>query len=64
LPYLDWLVLYKAPFDEYESITKIPNSGKLAFESMNILLDSGVDCEFRTTVDSCLLVNNKEFRDS
>lgn len=56
LPYLDWVGMdIKAPFDDYESITRIPNSGKLAFESVKILLASGVDCEFRTTIDPRLL---------
>ncbi len=39
----------KAPFDEYELITKIPNSGKRAFESAKLLIDSKVSHEFRTT---------------
>lgn len=58
LPYLDWVGMdIKAPFDKYEYITKVPNSGKLAFDSAKILLDSGVSYEFRTTVDPALISN-------
>lgn len=58
LPYLDWVGMdIKAPFDLYEYITKIPNSGKLALDSAKFLLDSGVSYEFRTTVDPRLLSN-------
>lgn len=53
---LDWVGMdLKAPFDEYESITKVPNSGKRAFESTKILIESGIACEFRTTIDKKLI---------
>lgn len=58
LPYLDWVGMdIKTVFEEYQSITTIPNSGKKAFESMQILLDSKVLCEFRTTVYPPLINN-------
>ena len=60
LPNLDWVGMdIKAPFDQYESITKVPNSGKRAFESVQILLDSKIPCEFRTTVYPELLTNKQ-----
>ncbi len=56
LPYLDWVGMdLKAPFEQYELITKVPNSGKRAFESVKLLVESGVPCEFRTTVHPELL---------
>lgn len=60
LPYLDWVGMdIKAPFEQYESITGIPNSGNRALESTKLLLESKVACEFRTTVHQKLL-NNKQ----
>ena len=48
---VDWVGFdLKAPFEEYELITQVPGSGKPARISLEILLDSDVECEFRTTV--------------
>lgn len=56
LPWLDWVGLdIKAPFERYERITGVPGSGRRARESARMVLESGVPCEFRTTVDEALL---------
>ncbi len=53
LPLLDWVGFdIKTDFEKYEKITKIPNSGKLALESFELLRNSGINFEIRTTVDS------------
>lgn len=51
LPFVDWVGMdVKAPFDSYESVTHVRESGKKARRSIESILKSGVDCEFRTTV--------------
>lgn len=45
----------KAPFAEYPVITQIPASGEAARLSVKLLIDSGIDCEFRTTWHPALL---------
>ncbi len=51
LPLVDWVGFdVKAPFDDYPLITAVRGSGEPAMESARMLIDSGVDCEFRTTV--------------
>ena len=51
LPDIDWVGMdIKAPFEDYASITHVPDSGKCAKASASMVLDSGVDYEFRTTV--------------
>lgn len=56
LPSLAWVGLdVKAPFDEYERVTKAPGSGAHARESLQLLVASGVPYEVRTTVHSDLL---------
>lgn len=56
LPFVDWVGFdIKAPFEKYESITQNAKSGQLAQESAQMLLKSGVECEFRTTVHPDLL---------
>ncbi len=53
---VDYVALdVKAPFEEYELITQIPNSGLAARRSVRVLLDSGVDHELRTTYHPALL---------
>lgn len=60
LLYLDWIGMdIKAPFDQYELITKVPNSGKRALESAKLILDSKVVYEFRTTVHPKLLTDQQ-----
>ncbi|NGX59687.1 MAG: 7-carboxy-7-deazaguanine synthase [Chlamydiae bacterium] len=59
IPWLDWVGMdIKAPFDQYERITLVKNSGKNAQLAAHLLLESGVPCEFRTTVHSQLLSKN------
>ena len=56
LPLLDWVGMdIKAPFADYKRITGVPGSGEKAVTSARLILDSGVDYEFRTTVHSALL---------
>lgn len=48
---IDWVGFdIKAPFEEYSLITGRPDSGPRARLSLQILVDSGVDYEMRTTV--------------
>ena len=50
LPYLDWVGLdVKAPWDAYDSITGLPGAGALARESLDAVLEAGVEFEARTT---------------
>jgi pyruvate formate lyase activating enzyme len=52
----DWVGFdAKAPFAEYERVTRVPRSGDRALASLQQLLASGVDYEVRTTVHSGLL---------
>jgi anaerobic ribonucleoside-triphosphate reductase activating protein len=51
LPQLSWVGMdIKAAFSDYDKVTGAPASGEKAQESARLLLDSGVPCEFRTTV--------------
>ena len=51
LPLVDWVGFdVKTTFADYPRITLVDGSGDAALESARILLASGVDCEFRTTV--------------
>lgn len=50
LPDLSWVGFdVKAPWDVYESITKVRGSGDRARESLALVLGAGVDMEARTT---------------
>ena len=56
LPLTDWVAMdIKAPFEEYAVTTGARASGNAAFESMQLILASGIDHEFRTTVHPALL---------
>lgn len=56
LPLVDWIGMdVKAPFDRYQAITGVPGSGRKSWDSARMVIGSGVDCEFRTTVDATLL---------
>lgn len=56
LPLLDWVGMdIKAPFAAYDRITGAPGSGEKARASARLVLESGVESEFRTTVHSTLL---------
>ena len=51
LPYIDYIAMdIKAPLEKYCEITKVNiDTGKIK-KSINIIMESGVDYEFRTTV--------------
>lgn len=52
LPHFDWVGMdVKAPFDDYAAVTGVSRSGERARRSVHILVESNIDCEFRTTVD-------------
>ncbi len=56
LPLIDWVAMdIKAPFDAYATTTGRPASGESAYASMRLILASGIDHEFRTTVNASLL---------
>lgn len=56
LPLVDWVGMdIKAPFEDYENITKVPDSGNKAKSSAQILINSGITHEFRTTWHPLLL---------
>ncbi|GAB3550809.1 anaerobic ribonucleoside-triphosphate reductase activating protein [Noviherbaspirillum agri] len=56
LPMVDWVGLdIKAPFDCYERVTGVADSGQSARISAEAVLESGVKHEFRTTVHQSLL---------
>jgi len=50
LPFIDWVALdIKALAQGYQDITQTPGSGEKAWESLDLVVDSGVDYEIRTT---------------
>jgi pyruvate formate lyase activating enzyme len=50
LPLVDWVGLdIKALPEDYPRVTGVPGSGARAWQSLRLLLDSGVDLEVRTT---------------
>lgn len=56
LPLLDWVGFdIKAPFEDYERVTRVRESGESARRCLNALLASGVDYECRTTVHPSVL---------
>ena len=56
LPYLDWVGMdIKTRFAEYDRVTLAPGSGVQAKKSVQLLLESGVDHEFRTTIHPLLI---------
>jgi len=60
LPLLDWIGMdLKAPFDEYERITGVPGSGTAARQSANLVRQSGISHQFRTTLDPFLERNGR-----
>jgi len=55
LPLTDWVGMdIKAPFEEYEVITGIPGSGETVRMSSELVRQSGVRHQFRTTLDPFL----------
>ena len=60
LPLLDWVGFdVKAPFDDYDSITRAPQSAHRARASLELLLESGVPHTIRTTVDKRVLTQDQ-----
>ncbi|MFN7085742.1 MAG: anaerobic ribonucleoside-triphosphate reductase activating protein [Burkholderiales bacterium] len=56
LPLVDWVGMdVKAPFHRYGEITGSSGSGERARQSVRLVVESGVACEFRTTVHAGLL---------
>lgn len=56
LPYLDWVGLdVKAPWDAYDRVTRRHETGALALQSLDIILEAGVELEARTTWHPALL---------
>jgi pyruvate formate lyase activating enzyme len=56
LPLCNWVGLdIKAPFGIYEKVTQIPESGKAALQSAELVIASGVPYEFRTTYHPAIL---------
>lgn len=52
LPLVDWIGFdMKAPFDDYEKITKVAGSGRQARNSLKLLQAAGVSFQLRTTFD-------------
>ncbi len=52
LPLLEWVALdIKRSFEEYPQLTKVAGSGIKAQQSLELLLESGINYEVRTTVD-------------
>jgi len=51
LPHLDWVGMdIKTTEADYPRITGVPGSGERAWQSVRLLQESGVACEFRVTV--------------
>ena len=63
IKYLDWVGFdVKAPYDKYDLITNYKNSGAAAKQSLDIVIESGVKFECRTTVDPNLLTRDDVFK--
>ena len=53
---VDWIGLdIKANFNDYETVTKVANSGHAARKSLSIIANSGVSFECRTTIHPSLI---------
>ena len=52
----------KAPLDKYQEVTVFPVSIQAIKNSINLLLNSGIACEFRTTVDWSILNEDDLFQ--
>lgn len=56
LPFINWVGLdIKAPPEKYDLITKMKNSYEPVLKTLDILLDSGISFETRTTADPTFL---------
>ncbi len=55
LPHLDWVGMdIKTTAADYPRITGVPGSGERAWQSVRLLLEFGIACEFRVTVHPAL----------
>jgi pyruvate formate lyase activating enzyme len=60
LPLLNWVGFdVKVPFSEYAAITQVPNSGLLAEQSLDLLINSNIPFEVRTTAHPNFLSQEK-----
>lgn len=60
---IDWVGLdIKAPKDDYIQITHTPNSGAMAFKSLDLILSKGINYEVRTTVYPYYFTKERIFR--
>ena len=60
LPLVDWVGFdVKAPFDDYEKITGVGNSGNKARACVELIMASGVEHECRTTAHPALLAEGE-----
>ncbi|MDK9719982.1 MAG: anaerobic ribonucleoside-triphosphate reductase activating protein [Rhodospirillales bacterium] len=58
LPLVDWIGFdVKAPFADYERVTGVAGSGRLAWKSLELMAGSGVSFQLRTTLDKRLLTD-------
>ena len=56
LPYIDYIAMdIKAPLDKYENIVNVKLNTDTIKQSINLIMNSGLDYEFRTTVVKSLL---------
>lgn len=56
LPYIDYIAMdIKAPLDKYERIINVKVNTDKIKQSINLIMNSGLDYEFRTTVVKSLL---------
>lgn len=63
LPMLDWVGIdVKTLFEDYQTVTKVANSGEPALRSLQAVLASGVNYECRSTVHSALVSNKQLLR--
>lgn len=63
ISFVDWVGLdIKANFNDYEKVTKIANSGKPAQKTLDIIANSGVDFECRTTIHPSLINSDQLLR--
>lgn len=50
LPHVDWVGMdVKSDIVGYDRVTRVPGSAQRAMDSIRLLLQSGISCEFRTT---------------
>lgn len=62
LPYLSWIGMdIKAPFVKYPTIVQRTIVSQSIMKSVNLIIDSGIDHEFRTTIHKNLLSKKDVF---